>query len=60
MTVTVDELARECGVPEEDVLALVDQLTTLDGSEEVVAGDDHGVTRLTAQAAATIREQLTA
>lgn len=55
---TVADIAREFNVTEADVLALVDQLTTLDGSENVMASEEKGVVTLTADAAAVIREQL--
>lgn len=57
-TVTVADIAREFNVTEADVLALADQLTTLDGSENVVASEENSVVTLTANAAAVIRDQL--
>ena len=58
MTITVTDLANETGATVEDVLALADQLTTLDSSEAVVASEVDGDVTLTAEAASAIREQL--
>lgn len=55
---TVPALADELNVTRADVLALVDQLAGLDGSENVVVSEEGGAVTLTAEAAETIREQL--
>ena len=58
MTITVTDLAQELNVSRDDVLALADQLTTLDSSEDVVDSEDRYEVTLTAEAAAVIRDQL--
>lgn len=58
MTITVTDLAAELGTTRDDVLALADQLTTLDSSENVVDSEDRFEVTLTAEAADVIRDQL--
>ncbi|MCW2765687.1 MAG: hypothetical protein JWO11_1646 [Nocardioides sp.] len=58
MSINITDLANETGATFEDVLALADQLTTLDGSEAVVTPGAGNYITLTAEAAQTIREQL--
>lgn len=57
-SVTASTIATEAGVPETDVLALVDQLAAQEGTESVVASDTGGRVALTLSAAAVIRAQL--
>ncbi len=57
---TTKALAEQLGVDESDVLALADQLTTLDGSEAVVSSETRDGVTLTPLAEAVIRDQLRA
>ena len=58
MSRTVTELVIETGATRADVLALVDQLVEIDGSEAVVTAENAGDTELTAGAADIILDQL--
>ena len=57
-SVSVSSIATETGAPEVDVLALVDQLADIDGSETVIVSDTGGRVAVTVEAADVIREQL--